>query len=401
MDNNKHSYDVDAILASSTISKRQRECFETLRDAGTVAKSAKVLGLNKRSLQAILARGRKLALAEGVDKYVPNKQVLGGTSTLYKTDEETGEKVEVMQWVKTKSTDESTLEAIQQVTSELAKEVDGKAKPIKKPKKLVKDLLVAYVSTDIHLGQFSWAPETGENVDVDSVKCNVINSMYILTETTPSAEEAIVLDLGDTLHAANDDARTKSGHVLDVDGRHAKVFKALVDMKLEMIDLALKKHARVTYIIVAGNHSDLVPNYLIAMLSAYYRNEPRLTVNCEQGLHKYYKHGETLLGFHHGHATKMQRLPEVMVWDRKEDISSTTHRYWLTGHVHKDSVVDNPIARCESFRNATHNDAWASGAGYRGHKQTVAITYSKKYGEIARNIVPIDLVKASVREEML
>jgi len=63
----------------------------------------------------------------------------------------------------------------------------------------------------------------------------------------------------------------------------------------------------------------------------------------------------------------------------------------------EDTVVDNPICRMESFRNLTSNDAWAAGAGYRGVKQAVAITYSDMYGEIARNTVNIAEVENAKR----
>jgi len=121
----------------------------------------------------------------------------------------------------------------------------------------------------------------------------------------------------------------------------------------------------------------MIACYLVAMLSAYYRNEPRFEIDEDMTMHN------------HGHSTKLARLPEVMVWDKKDAISSTDYRYWLTGHVHKDTVIDNPICRIESFRNLTNNDAWSTGKGYHTNKQAVAITYSDSYGEIARNTVSI------------
>lgn len=393
MANNTHNYDIDKLLSAPTTTKPQKIILETLQDCHTIAKTAKVLGKAKRTVQQTLARCNKNAMASELDHVVPTKHTLSGTSTMYKVNEETGEKEEILQWVKTSADKEAMLEAMQEATKELAKDVEGKAKKTAPPTKEFNDLLVVYVNTDLHLGQYAWHEESGTDVNLDTVSNNTIKAMSMLSQTTPEASDCIVLDLGDTLHAANDDARTKSGHVLDTDSRHAKVFRILVDMKVRMIDLALKKHKNVKYSIVAGNHSDLVAHYIVAMLSAWYRNEPRFTVDESPALHKYHKHGEVLLGFHHGHATKMPRLPEVMVWDRKDDISSTTYRYWLTGHVHKDSVLDNPIARCESFRNATSNDSWAQGAGYRGHKQTTAITYHKEYGEIARNVCPIKLIQ--------
>jgi len=388
----QHNYDIDALLKSDLVSKKAKQALRGLKEKGTMVDTAKALGVSRRSLQVLLARAKKKYLRDELDTTVPESQMLSGTSTLYKTDEETGKKIEVLQWVKTKSDLDNQLEMIKTVNKELSKQVECKAKPTKQPEITNKDLLVIYITTDLHLGQYSWGEETGNDVNLSTVYNNTISAMSLLQKTTPNAHSCIVLDLGDTIHASNDLARTNSGNALDTDTRHAKVFKTLVDMKIEMINLALAKHAKVKYVVVAGNHSDLVPNYLIAMLSAYYRKEPRFEVDTSPSLHKYHRHGQTLLGFHHGHATKMAKLPEVMVWDRKKDISDTTYRYWLTGHRHSDKVLDGGIARCEAFRNNTNNDAWATGVGYRVNKQTTAITYHSAYGEVARNVVPIKMV---------
>jgi len=391
--NNSHTYNIEKILKSNAITNRQREAFEKLDKYKTVIETSIQMNIRKRTLQEILSKGNKRVLQEEIDNKVSNGQILSGTSTLYKTNVDTGEQEEVLQWVKTKKDQDEILHSIKELSKDFASAITPKINITNKPEMTNESLLVTYITTDLHLGQYAWSEEAGTDVDVDIVEKNTLSAMKLLIDTTPSAKEAIVLDLGDTLHASNDAARTKSGHELDTDSRHARVFKTLVNLKINMIDLALEKHETVKYVIVAGNHSELVPNYLIAMLSAYYKNEPRFNVDESVSLHKYHKHGKTLLGFHHGHSTKMQRLPEVMVWDRKDDISFTTYRYWLTGHLHKDSVLDSPIARCESFRNNTNNDAWATGAGFRGLKQSTAITYHKDYGEISRNIVPIELVK--------
>ncbi len=393
MANNTHNYNIEKMLASDLITDRAKEALLVLTEKGTMVETAIALGIRKRTLQDLLSRANKSMMAEELESVVPNSHVLQGTSTLYKVNEETGQKEEVLQWVKTKTDKDNELEMVHQVTSELARSVEGLAVPVEVPELVQDDLLVTYVSTDLHLGQYSWAEETGSDVNAETVYKNTVMAMRLLRDTTPNAKECIVLDLGDTLHSSDDANRTKSGHVLDVDTRHAKVFKALVDMKIEMIDLALEKHELVKYVIVAGNHSDLVPNYLMAMLSAYYRNEPRFQVDENVAIHKYHRHGETLLGFTHGHTSKMARLSEVMVWDRKDDISSTSYRYWLTGHVHSDRVLDGGICRCESFRNNTKNDAWAAGMGFRGNKQTTAVTYSRQWGEVNRTIIPIAMLE--------
>ena len=382
-----------SLLKMATLTPTQKLYLEDIVITGSMPTTAKNFNKAPHTVRETVQRLVRRQERERLEARTAASQAVSGTSTLFKTNEETGEQEKVLEWVKTNTSKAEQLEAMQVVIAELVNDVAGKAKATKFGKTVDTDLLTVYVSTDLHLGQYAWHEEAGKDVNLDSVRTNTVTAMGLLTSVTPQASNCLVLDLGDTLHSSNDDARTKSGHVLDTDGRHAKVFQVVVDMKIEMINLALKKHKKVTYVIVAGNHSDLVGHYIAALLNAYFRNEPRFSVDTGASLHKYYRHGETLLGFHHGHATKMGRLPEVMVWDRKEDISSTTYRYWLTGHVHKDTVFDNPIARCESFRNLTGNDAWAQGAGYRGHKQATAITYHTEFGEISRNIVPVNMVE--------
>jgi hypothetical protein len=159
-----------------------------------------------------------------------------------------------------------------------------------------------------------------------------------------------------------------------------------------MIKEALKKHQLVRYFCVAGNHFDLAHLYFQAYISAYFKDEPRVIVEENPALHQYFTFGKVILGFHHGHTTKMERLPEVMAWDMKQHYSNSDYRYYLTGHLHHSKVIDSPICKVESFRNLTNNDAWATGAGYRGHKEAVAITYSKEYGEVNRCILPIKML---------
>lgn len=372
----------------------QKEVIGLLKKGYTYRHTADMLGMKSHSsVGNMVKRLGKLRKKAELDKGIADGFTLDKVSTLTRTNDD-GKKEVILEWTKSSKDKENELQMIKDTTNYLAEKVANRAEPMRAPVYGDDSLLTVYVQTDLHLGQYSWGKEAGTDVNLDIVKRTAFGAISILSETTPKSYKCLVLDIGDTLHASNDAARTKSGHELDTDTRHAKVFETLVDLKIDMIDLALQKHSEVEYVIVAGNHSELVGHYLTAMLKAYYRKEPRFKINCEPTLHKYYKHGKTLLGFHHGHSTPLNRLPEVMVWDKKDDISSTDHRYWLTGHVHKDTVIDNPICRLESFRNLTPNDSWAAGAGFRGHKQAVAITYDKEHGEVARNIANIKLINS-------
>jgi len=156
-----HNYNVDKLLAAESTTKKQRVAIEALKKYKTVAETARKLGVRKRTLQAMLALANKRMLAAEIDTLMPDKQVLKGTSTLYRTNEDTGEKEEVLQWVKTRQSDEDNLEAIQHVTSELVKELEGKKNPVDVEVETNDELLTVHVSTDIHLGQYSWAAGAG------------------------------------------------------------------------------------------------------------------------------------------------------------------------------------------------------------------------------------------------
>ena len=382
------------LLSTTTITRLQRRTLEAYKENGDDKSTAKQLGITSQSVRRSIEAARKRALADGIDKLIPVGLAVKGVSTYYTVDEETGEKREKGQWIKTDRKKEDELLAMRKVIKHLSNAIDGLKMPTNLPTYTEKELLTVYVTTDMHLGQYAWEKEAGSDVNVESVYNNTLNAHVMLHQTTPASKKAIVLDLGDTMHSGSDANRTHSGNELDVDTRHAKIFKKLVDLKIAMIDTALTKHEIVRYVIVPGNHSETVACYLVAMLSAYYRNEPRFEIDEDMTMHKYYRHGKSvLLGFHHGHSTSLSKLPEIMVWDRKADISETTYRYWLTGHIHKDKVIDNPICRIESFRNLTKNDNWSAGKGFRGHKQAVAITYSGDYGEVARNIISIQEVE--------
>ena len=92
-----HNYDIQTLLNAETTTKKQRKVLLLLEEKGTIRKVADHLEMHKRSVQRILARCNKSYLASNVDDLVPAKQVLKGITTLYKVDEETGQKREVLQ----------------------------------------------------------------------------------------------------------------------------------------------------------------------------------------------------------------------------------------------------------------------------------------------------------------
>jgi len=242
--------EINAILSTVRLTSKQRRTLEAYLKERTAEKTALALGVTAQTVRRSITGSQKRALAAGINQLVPEGLTVKGVSTYYTTDEETGEKKEKGQWIKTDRKKEDELIAIREVTKHLADAVDGLKLPAEEPIDTNDKLLTVYVTTDMHLGQYAWEKESGSDVNVESVYDNTINANRLLQQTTPKSKKAIVLDLGDTLHSGSDANRTKSGNELDVDTRHARIFQKLVDLKIAMIDMALVKHERVRYVIV-------------------------------------------------------------------------------------------------------------------------------------------------------
>ena len=176
---------------------------------------------------------------------------------------------------------------------------------------------------------------SGYDFDLKIAEQWLLASMEHLVQVSPNSETCLIAEMGDFLHAENDDNRTKSGHSLDVDTRHSKIIEVAFNLMISLIEKALTKHKYVKVLSVSGNHSENSSHYLKAVLKAYFRNEPRVEIVGDSRLAQYYHFDKVLLGFHHGHTIRSStKLVECMISDNIEIFSNTKYRYWNIGHLH-------------------------------------------------------------------
>ena len=259
------------------------------------------------------------------------------------------------------------------------------------------DLLTMYPYTDLHLGMLALKEVSGYDFDLKIAEQWVLASMEHLVQVSPNSETCLIAEMGDFLHAENDDNRTKSGHSLDVDTRHSKIIEVAFNLMISLIEKALTKHKYVKFLSISGNHSENSSHYLKAVVKAYFRNEPRVQVIEDSRLYQYYKFGKVLLGYFHGHTNKSStKLVECMLEDNLPIISETKYRYWHIGHLHSNNkflAKEDAFCSIEIHKNLPPRDAWAAGAGFRGNiGQVKSITYHKDYGEIGRNNWVVDML---------
>lgn len=360
------------------------ELVETYRECGMSKRAtARKLGIPYATLWDNLARiERQSNHGTGETKNIPYPLPLGqrikGVSTLYD-----GQNQEVMTWVKT--TSETSLEDIIEAIKVSFDEYKGTSESIPVPDHVETDLMNVVPIADLHHGLLAWGEESGEDYDIKIGAQRLKQSLNRLMEQAPPAQTALLLNLGDFFHSDDSKNRTPaSGHVLDVDSRYFKIIKTGVQLMLECIDIALKRHRTVLVKNIPGNHDPHASVALTVALSAFYDGNDRVIIDDSPSEFFWHRFGSTLIGAHHGHKLKPERMAMAMADHRPEDWGNSKYRWFLFGHIHHETVKEVGTVRCESFQTLAAKDAYAAGHGYTSGQSLNLITLHEKNGEIGR-----------------
>lgn len=317
----------------------------------------------------------------------PSPFVVKGVSTYYdKAGNRAG------QWVKTKLSEELAEQAIKDFITYLTEDIKGLSPLGNTPEYCEADLLVVYPMGDPHLGLYSYAAETGDNFNLDIAERYLCAAVDRLVASAPSAETALIAELGDFFHADNDRNQTKSGHALDVDTRWSKVMQVGLRTMVYSVRRALEKHLRVVVRIVKGNHDGHSSFALALALDAFFSNNPRVIIDLSPAAHWYYQHGKVLIGITHGDTSKMAALPGVMAADVPEKWGTSRFRYWYQGHIHHEDKKEFPGVVVEAFRTLAAKDAWHAAQGYRAGRDMRCIVHHREFGEIERHRCDISML---------
>jgi hypothetical protein len=368
---------------------RQLEILEAIERTGSQRSAAKELGIARGTIFNMMQAVKKRAAKAGhspehdMTRTVPDGFLVKGVSTMYAKDGTIA-----AQWVKS-SIDRDRQEAIMREAFAAMAAALPKVSPRPAPNEgFDTSLMACYPIGDAHIGMYSWGEETGEDWDLKIAERLHCTAMAHLVESAPRSEEAVIVNLGDWFHSDNmEGVTTRSGHVLDMDSRYAKMASVGIKIMRQCIESALQKHKSVRVINATGNHDDTTSLMLSICLANVYENEPRVHIETSPSAFHYFRHGKVLVGVHHGHSTKAERLPGVMATDRAKDWGETLHRMWWTGHIHHQSMKDYPGVSVESFRVLAAKDAYAHWGGYRAPRDMKCIVLHCEYGEVARHTV--------------
>lgn len=374
---------------------------------GTLIKAAAALGIGKSALAESVKRAAEAGMLgtepvlpgfrisrisntpsgtfiqqapERGDRFqVPTGHVVKGVSALVDAEGRV-----IQQWQKT-AVEHSPVD-IAAILKEAFNDV-APAEPIAAPAQVYDDLLTLTPLADWHIGLFSWHRENDTNWDLKIAESVIGSAIEDLIARTPPSAKAIVLGGGDLLHSDNNENKTaRSGNVLQVDGRYQKVLMTACRLVVRAIDANLRQHGHVTVRILPGNHDEHASVAVAYFLLAWYRNEPRVTVDVDPSLFFWFRFGKVMIGATHGHTVKLKDMASIMAHRRAEDWGATRHRFVHGFHIHHSSkfASEGGGVISESHQTPTPQDAWHFGSGFLSGRSMQSISYHNEYGEVSR-----------------
>jgi len=374
----------------------QLQYLELTNELGSMRKAALALCLGVNTVAQSLDRLKRIGVRHGISpehdmtRPLPAGMSVKRISTNYKADGSVGQ-----QWVIGEPDKAHQEELFRMFIETLSQEV----RPIKKLPKLRKsdqvddDLLCVFPIGDPHYGLRAWSDESGENFDLKTAEALTCSAIDRLVSVAPGAGTALLLNLGDMSHADSQSNTTKSGHQLDVDGRYIEIQQVGLYSMIHAVWRLLEKFPKVIFRINRGNHDDQSSHALAMMMSCYFRNESRVTVDLSPAKVWYFQFGENLVGSTHGDSIKGPAMPGVMAADVPAMWGATKHRTWYVGHVHHQDLKEYAGCVVEYFRTLAARDAWHAGQGYRAGRDMRCIVLHKEHGEIERHRCDVGMLQ--------
>ena len=319
--------------------------------------------------------------APGDQFEVPEGHDIKGVSALLDQNGRT-----IQQWVKTKESPVNPHEifkSLEQLFSEF--QPAAPARPLSPHD--FEEQLTPYPWSDPHFGLYAWGAEAAANWDLSTSVRVIRDTFEKVVARSVKTRKAILLVGGDTLHSNTNENRTaKSGNVLQVDGRYPKVFLTACETIVANTDLLLDHHAEVDLIVIPGNHDEEAAYAVAFFLHAWYRNEPRVSVDLSPSLFRFREFGKVMIGTTHGHTVKIKDMPAIMAARQAEMWGRTIHRYVHGFHVHHSSKALSEGGGCitETHQIIAPQDAWHFGAGFLSGRSMQSICYDPEHGEVAR-----------------
>lgn len=218
------------------------------------------------------------------------------------------------------------------------------------PNKKVDDNLLEISIFDLHIGKLAWGGETYENYDTKIARERFLYSIERLLQRASGFNYSrILFPVGsDFFNSDTINNTTTKGTLQDEDLRWQKTFDVGCRLLVDAINMLKQTGVPIDVVNIPGNHDFERSFYMGKFLSAWFNNDPQVSVDTHASPRKYYRFGNVLLGLTHGSEEKESALPMIMATDipSKPLWSETKFHEWHLGHIHRKrnisyKVVDN------------------------------------------------------------
>lgn len=356
--------------------------LEAYKKHGSFSGAARELGIDREAVRRTLHN-------MGIDlkSAIPDGYKLKGTSTLYKDGQAQ------ITWVKT-TADLERQKHLMTTAVEAIKSRIGREKPVNFNGTSDSDILSCYVLTDYHLGQYSWADETGEDWNTEKAEDFLVRWFAQAIAASPNSHTAVLAQLGDFLHYDSLEAVTPtSKHVLDADARYQLIVRIAIRSLKRIIRMLLEKHQHVHIIMAQGNHDLASSAWLREVLAERYADEKRITVDTSASPYYAYKWGKTSLFWHHGHGKSFNEISKVFASLFRKMFGETKYSYAHMGHLHHTASKEDGLMIVTQHPTMAVKDAHSAKGGYVSMRGASVVSYHKEHGEVGSLTIRPEMVK--------
>lgn len=378
---------------------RQIDYIDAIIEHGSQRKAATALDISHqvigRAIRAIKRRAAKQGYSPDHDMThtAPESHIVKGVSTLYGDDGQVKQ-----QWVRTDINKSDQAEALIAFTEGLASDLKGVHQEVDAPELYDESLMSCYIIGDHHMGMLAHAAITGaDDYNIHQAESLLVNAVDKLVSRGSCSHTALLVNLGDFLHANDASNLTQSGHVLDVDGHFARAFEAAGRTFRIMIHRMLQTHKEVVVLNARGNHDRDSSLMLNILLKTLYADDPRVVVLDNVSKFVSYKFGKNLIVTHHGDKINPQRVYEHVTRSMAKDWGNTEHRFCWMGHIHHKEAKEIGGMLCESWNVLAPVDSWHADSGYGSSRSMSCVVLHKEFGEEVRHKVGIKHLQKMVK----
>jgi hypothetical protein len=341
-------------------------------------KAAKMLGIPRKtySYQLKKAFDEGVQLSDGVRKVLDDGQLSAREAKggwIHNYDED-GKKTAATRWSAPELDIDGWFEKLEERFASLKP-----VKKIKAPKVNDDDLITLYPIADPHIGMKACEEMTGEKYDTATAISRLQKWICALVDKSPSSGTAIILGVGDLLHADDTNNETPRGkNKLDVDTDIYDSTDLTIEALATAIDAAARKHNNILVNILPGNHDKHSHRVVAIGLRERYRENPRIDVNTSKNEFFKYKFGNVGIAAHHGDKAQPKEII-LMLYDLFSNFfAGVKTRILYTAHRHHERQAEIGGWLWVQLKAMTNRDAYAATHAYTGVPGMEAVTYHRK-----------------------